>query len=95
MAHEARDRKEAGFVVLPPDGPPQGKRRLSEGERVEAGAELGRCGNSGNTSEPRLHFHLQDGPRLGLPAQFLNYAANGKPVDRGEPAKGKTIRPLE
>ena len=27
-----------------------------------------------------------------LPAQFLDYIADGKPVSRGEPAAGQTIR---
>jgi murein DD-endopeptidase MepM/ murein hydrolase activator NlpD len=36
--------------------------RVKNGARVKKGAVLGLCGNSGNTSEPHLHFHLQDGP---------------------------------
>lgn len=47
---------------------------VSPGERVERGQEVGRCGHSGNSSEPHLHFHLQDHrlPYLGagLPVQF-------------------------
>ena len=34
------------------------------GDRVRTGQLLGRCGNSGNTSEPHVHFHVQDGPTL-------------------------------
>ncbi|MFT3691399.1 hypothetical protein [Paenirhodobacter sp.] len=59
------------------------------------GQEIGLCGDSGNTSEPHLHFHLQTSPRLGegesLPVQFTNYRANGVLVERGEPARGKVI----
>ena len=33
------------------------------GDRVRAGAPLGRVGNSGNSSEPHLHIHVQDAPR--------------------------------
>ncbi|MCP4444503.1 MAG: M23 family metallopeptidase, partial [Myxococcales bacterium] len=29
------------------------------GDRVEQGTKLGKCGNSGNSSEAHLHFHLQ------------------------------------
>jgi len=29
----------------------------------------------------------------GLPAQFTGYVADGRPVERGEPVKGQTIRP--
>jgi murein DD-endopeptidase MepM/ murein hydrolase activator NlpD len=51
------------------------------GDRVAAGQRIGRCGNSGNTSEPHLHFHLQDG------AYFVDYFADGAPVERGEPVR--------
>jgi murein DD-endopeptidase MepM/ murein hydrolase activator NlpD len=32
------------------------------GERVTTGQPLGRLGNTGNTSDPHLHFQLSDGP---------------------------------
>lgn len=67
-------------------------------QQVAAGDELGRCGNSGNTSEPHLHFHLQDAPRFGegngLPVFFEHYTADGKTVERGEPVRGQTIAPV-
>lgn len=63
--------------------------------RVRAGALLGRCGNSGRSSEPHLHFHLQTAPKLtngaGLPAQFRDYLADGERVARGEPRRGQSI----
>ncbi|MDN5780419.1 MAG: M23 family metallopeptidase [Luteimonas sp.] len=75
----------------------QGSATLEAGQRVAAGDEVGRCGNSGNTSEPHLHFHLQDAPRFGegngLPAFFEHYTADGKVVERGEPVKGQLIAP--
>lgn len=75
----------------------QGSVTLSPGDRVAAGQPLGRCGNSGNSSEPHLHFHLQDGPifgeGLGLPAFFTDYLADGEPVERGEPLRGQTVEP--
>jgi len=70
---------------------------IAEGEDVEAGQPIGRCGNSGNTSEPHLHFHLQDsdtfGDGDGKPAFFYNYRSNGTRVARGEPVRGETISP--
>ncbi|CAA9363328.1 MAG: Peptidase, M23/M37 family [uncultured Gemmatimonadetes bacterium] len=67
------------------------------GDRVTRGQRLGECGNSGNSSEPHLHYQLQDGPELGasaaLPAQFTDYLADGGPVARGEPVRGQSIRP--
>ena len=35
---------------------------VQPGDQVAAGQVLGRVGNSGNTSEPHLHIHLQDSP---------------------------------
>lgn len=48
--------------------------KVKVGQRLAAGEELGRCGNSGNSSEPHLHFQLQDAAdplrARGLPARF-------------------------
>lgn len=33
---------------------------LRVGQAVRPGTPIGRCGNSGNSSEPHLHFHVQD-----------------------------------
>lgn len=38
----------------------QGSTLVRSGERVRAGQKLGKCGNSGNSSEPHIHYHLQD-----------------------------------
>jgi hypothetical protein len=69
--------------------------RVKTGDRVSAGTELGRCGNSGNTSEPHLHFHLQNHPRFGqgdgLPAFFKDYVVDGKPVQMGELLRGQRV----
>lgn len=68
-----------------------------EGDSVKAGEEIGRCGNSGNTSMPHLHYHLQTTAVFargeGLPAQFNGYRANGVPVSRGEPVRGEFLEP--
>jgi murein DD-endopeptidase MepM/ murein hydrolase activator NlpD len=73
-----------------------GSLTVRPGAQVAPGQVLARCGNSGASTEPHLHFHLQDSPEeirgLGLPVQFLDYLAGGKPVPRGEPRKGQTIR---
>lgn len=75
----------------------QGSIAVARGARVVPGQVLGRCGNSGNTSEPHLHFHLQDRARFGaadaagLPAAFVDYLADGEPVARGEPVRGQVV----
>jgi hypothetical protein len=65
------------------------------GDHVKAGDLLGRCGNSGNSSEPHLHYHLQTAPKFGsgegLPVLFHDYCADGKKVAAGEPKRGQRI----
>ena len=65
---------------------------VNVGDDVLAGEEIGRCGNSGDTSEPHIHFHVQDksgfGVDQGKPAFISNYYSNGIPIDRGEPIQG-------
>ena len=55
----------------------QGSICVRVGERVRAGQILGKVGNSGNTTEPHLHLHAEEGPyslegpdRRGLPIRF-------------------------
>ncbi|GGL12415.1 M23 family metallopeptidase [Streptomyces flaveus] len=40
----------------------RGSLTVREGDQVRTGELLARCGNSGNSSEPHLHFQLMDGP---------------------------------
>ena len=38
--------------------------RIKEGETVQQGQIIGLCGNSGNSSEPHIHFQVMDSPDL-------------------------------
>ncbi|WP_367717283.1 M23 family metallopeptidase [Nitratireductor sp. GISD-1A_MAKvit] len=73
----------------------RGSISVAVGDEVTRGDEVGRCGNSGNTSEPHLHMHLQTTPDLmsgeGLPAQFHNYIADGVSKAEGEPVRGEVV----
>jgi hypothetical protein len=73
-----------------------GSLKVKMGERVKSGQWLGLCGNSGNTSEPHLHYHLQNGIDLktsdGLPAFFENMIVDDAPVQRAEILKGQRVR---
>jgi len=70
---------------------------VREGDRVVLGQVLGLCGNSGHSTGPHLHYHLQDSDVLfnghGLPAQFQSYYADEVWIERGEPIWDQHIRP--
>jgi len=40
----------------------RGSIKVKAGDKVKAGQKIGLCGNSGNSSEPHLHYHLQNTP---------------------------------
>jgi hypothetical protein len=52
---------------------------VKEGDTVKQGEIIAKCGNSGNTSEPHIHFQLQNGKSFflsaGLPISFVNIKA--------------------
>jgi len=62
-----------------------GSIEVEPGERVARGEQIGRCGHSGNSSEPHLHFQLQDHPTFevatGLPVRFDDVAVDKPEVD--------------
>ncbi|MDP3235665.1 MAG: M23 family metallopeptidase [Myxococcales bacterium] len=68
---------------------------VKPGQHVVAGQQVARCGNSGMSTEPHLHYQLMDAADWrkahGLPAQFQGFLANGRHVERGEPMRGQVI----
>lgn len=60
-----------------------GSIRVSVGSQVRRGEEIARCGNSGNTTEPHLHFQLQADTSFymapGLPIEFEDIIAEPAP----------------
>ena len=65
---------------------------VEPGDQVIQGQVLAQAGNTGNTSEPHLHIHLQDTPDAfmgeGIPLYFHNYRVDGELVERGIPTGG-------
>ncbi|WP_115891562.1 MULTISPECIES: M23 family metallopeptidase [Haloferax] len=57
-----------------------GSIEVEPGNRVRRGEQIGRCGHSGNSAEPHLHFQLQDHPTFeisaGLPVRFDDVDVN-------------------
>ncbi|QCB23360.1 M23 family metallopeptidase [Streptomyces sp. SS52] len=70
----------------------RGSFSVREGDRVRAGQLLARCGNSGNSTEPHVHFQLMDGPdpdtARGVPFTWrgVGVPRNGEVFDVPEPA---------
>jgi hypothetical protein len=73
----------------------RGSLAVRPGDRVRAGQILAHCGNSGNSSEPHVHFQLMDGPDLdsaagtpfrwsgvGVPAGGETFTVDRARVDR-------------
>jgi len=59
-----------------------GSIRVEEGDRVRGGEVIGRVGNSGNSSEPHLHFHVASRPypleANGLPYTYDRFRVTGR-----------------
>jgi murein DD-endopeptidase MepM/ murein hydrolase activator NlpD len=68
---------------------------VKPGQQVRQGELLGRCGNSGNSSQPHLHFQLMDHPRqslaAGLPFTFTATNDGSPPAPGHVPHSGETI----
>jgi murein DD-endopeptidase MepM/ murein hydrolase activator NlpD len=70
----------------------RGSLRVAKGQRVAAGEQVAECGNSGNSTEPHLHFQLMDHPSVlfaaGLPFRLARYEVDGR-AEAGVPANGR------
>jgi murein DD-endopeptidase MepM/ murein hydrolase activator NlpD len=100
--HVVLERDEGGYVVVAHLR--AGSIGVEVGERLAVGAEVGRCGNSGNSTQPHVHVQVMDSPdprtARGLPLAFRNYRvwprAGGTPiaVGLGIPDEGDVVEPL-
>jgi murein DD-endopeptidase MepM/ murein hydrolase activator NlpD len=68
---------------------------VKQGQKVTTGALLGLCGNSGNSSEAHLHFHLQNVEDMtkatGAKCYFDQLKVNGVLKSDYSPVKGEKI----
>lgn len=72
-----------------------GSVRVRPGDRVQRGQVLAKCGNSGNSTAPHLHFQLTDAPSItystSLPAYFQNVKRHGSVVNDVLPQSGDRL----
>jgi murein DD-endopeptidase MepM/ murein hydrolase activator NlpD len=68
---------------------------VKQGQKIRTGTLLGLCGNSGNSSEPHLHFHLQNVEDMtkatGAKCYFDQLKVNGVLKSDYSPVKGDNI----
>ena len=69
--------------------------KVKVGDKDKQGEVLGLCGNTGNTTQPHIHFNLQDGPLMhtakALPAQFKKIVVDGETEINYEPIRGQFV----
>jgi murein DD-endopeptidase MepM/ murein hydrolase activator NlpD len=70
----------------------RGSLRVAKGQRVRAGEQVAECGNSGNSTEPHLHFQLMDHRSVlfgaGLPFRLASFEVDGA-IQAGVPANSR------
>lgn len=69
---------------------------VKQGQKVKQGELLGLCGNSGNSSEAHLHFHIQNiedmNKATGAKSYFSEIFVNGKLNKDYSPIKGEKVK---
>jgi len=69
--------------------------KVKQGQKVKQGELLGLCGNSGNSSEPHLHFHIQNvedmNTATGVKCYFDKLNVNGQIKTDYSPIKNEKI----
>lgn len=69
--------------------------KVKQGDKVKQGQLLGLCGNTGNSSEPHLHFHLQDMEdplqATGIKCSFDKIMVGGTVKTNYSPVKGDRV----
>jgi hypothetical protein len=79
-----------------------GSVKVTEGQHVKIGDQIGEVGNSGNTTGPHLHFQLMNGDNpltaTGVPCRFRSYESyrhrSWETVTNGIPGRLERIRYL-
>lgn len=80
-----------------------GSQLMGVGDRVQRGAVVAQCGNSGNSTQPHVHLQVMDSADLavarGVPVAFAGYRERGpgrrgpRDVALGVPGEGAIVEP--
>jgi len=62
---------------------------VKEGDKIKRGDMLGKCGNSGNSPYPHLHFQVQNTPYIG--SATIDYPISNYFLKTSDDAELKTI----
>ncbi len=81
----------------------RGSVRVRPGDQVQRGQIVGECGNSGHSSEPHLHFQVQDHPNFflaaSLPVRYSRWCRvkgeHCQQVEEGFPVRGEHVANCE
>jgi len=69
---------------------------VEQGQQIKQGELLGLCGNSGNSSEPHLHFHIQNVENMvnatGAKSFFAEIIVDGEVKKDYSPVRGERIK---
>lgn len=69
---------------------------VKQGQKIKKGDLLGLCGNSGNSTEPHLHFHIQNvediNKATGAKVYFENIIVNGDLKKDYSPVKREKVK---
>ena len=70
---------------------------VNQGDRIERGTLLGRCGNSGYSPQPHIHIQAQLTPELGaatVPFSFANLLVDDEFCVEATPAENAILEPV-
>ncbi|GGG97740.1 peptidase M23 [Polaribacter pacificus] len=69
---------------------------VKQGQKIKQGELLGLCGNSGNSSEAHLHFHIQNTEDMnhatGAKSYFSDILVNGELKKEYSPIQGQKVK---